>query len=81
MATTRQSAILPGLAGRPASVEEDGQMTNRRAGPLLLVGGTAYAAAYVVIGFTGLSWWVGLLGIGGTALVVLGIKLAAFRSS
>ena len=81
MATAEKSAVLPVLAARPATFEEKGQLTERRAGPVLLLGSTAYAAAYVVVGVTGLSPWGALLTIGGTALVLLGLKLVALRSS
>ncbi len=81
MATTGQTAVLPGLTSRPATSEDSGQLTERRAGPVLLLGGTAFAGAYVVVGVMGLSPWGVLLAIGGTALVLLGLKLVALRSS
>ena len=81
IATAGESAVFPGLVNRPAKFEEKGEPTERRAGPVLLVGGTAYAAAYVIVGVMGLSPWGALLTIGGTALVLLGLTLVSRRSS
>jgi len=53
----------------------------RGAGPILLMSGSAYAAAYVVGGVIGLSPWGALLAIEGTVLVILVLKLVAARTS
>lgn len=81
MATAGQSSVLAGLANKPASFDEKGQSTDRKAGPVLLLSGTAYAAAYVVVGITGMSSWGALLAIAGTGLVLLGLKFVVLRAS
>lgn len=81
MATVGQSAVLPGVVNQPASLPDEKQTVERRAGPVLFLAGIAYAAAYVVAGVQGLSPWDALLAIGGTAFVLLGLKLVAVRSS
>jgi hypothetical protein len=81
MATAGQSAVLPIHTSRPASVEVKRQETERNAGRVLFLSGVAYAAAYVVVGITGLFPWGALLAVGGTALVLLGLGSMIFRSS
>ena len=81
MATVGESAVPSGLVSRPTRFEQKGETTDRGAGPILLMGGTAYAAAYVVVGAMGSAAWGALLAIGGTALLLLGLKLVSFRSS
>jgi len=63
-----------------ASPDAEGQLAAWKAGPMLLLGGTAYAAAYVVMGTTGLSSWAALLAIGATVLTLMGLKFVARRS-
>ncbi len=43
--------------------------------------GTAYASAYIVVGMTGITLWGALLALGGTALVLFGLRLILLRSS
>ena len=81
MATAGQSAVLDGLESRPSRYERNRRSTERGAGPILLMGGAAFAAAYVVVGVAGSSVWGALLAIGGSALVLLGLKLVSLRSS
>ncbi len=81
MATAGQSAVLAGLESRPSRFERNRRSTERDAGPILLMGGTAFAAAYVVVGVVGSSAWGAFLAIGGCALVLLGLKLVSRRSS
>ena len=70
-----------GLARNPRTTNGSGPLEELGAGPILLMSGSAYAAAYVVGGVVGLSPWGALLAIGGTVLVLLGLKLAASRTS
>jgi len=69
------------LLSSPRKTNVSGLLMERRAGPILLMSGSAYAAAYVVGGVIGLSPWGALLAIGGTVLVLLGLKLVAARTS
>ena len=69
------------LLASPRKTNVSGLLMERGAGPILLMSGSAYAAAYVVGGVIGLSPWGALLAIGGTVLVLLGLKLVAARTS
>jgi hypothetical protein len=80
MATVGQSGLDQALIGTSALCPER-RDAEGKAGPVLLLSGTAYASAYVVVGMTGLTAWSAVFAIAGTALVLLGLKLVAFRSS
>jgi hypothetical protein len=79
MATAGQTALRPGIAKQLAS-SGTGERTEQRAGSVLLLGGVAYAAGYLVVGSTQLSPLGGLFAIVGTALVFLGLRSIARQS-
>ena len=80
MEISGQSTFIPVDTVPRASPDADGQLAAWKAGPMLLLGGTVYAAAYVVMGTTGPSSWAALLAIGATVLTMLGLKFVARRS-
>jgi hypothetical protein len=80
MATAGQNALFPGIAKQPGSAGH-GDGAEQTAGPVLFLGGAAYAAAYVVVGSTQLSPLGALFAIAGTALVFLGLRSIARRPS
>jgi len=80
MEISGQSTFIPIDTVPRASPDTDGQSTALKAGPMLLLGGTVYATAYVVMGTTGVSSWAALLAIGATVLTLLGLKFVARRS-
>ncbi len=79
MATPRNLRILPGgrINGLPGrTIREGGGRIAFRpaAGSVLFLGGCTYAAAYLLLGLSGFTAWSGLLALGGTALIVLGLR-------
>ena len=78
MAAPRNLRILPGgringLSNRTVRGGQDRLSLRPAPGPLLFLGGCTYAAAYVLLGLAGFSTWSGLLAIGGTALILVGL--------
>jgi hypothetical protein len=80
MATAGRNALFSGNAN-PTASSGHGNRNEQKAGPVLFLGGAAYAAAYVLVGSTQLSPWGALLAIAGTALVFLGLLSIAGRPS
>jgi len=79
MAAPRNLRVLPGgringLQRRTVTAPGEAVRTRANAGPVLLLGGTTYAAAYLVLGVSGLTGWSGLLAIAGTALILFGLR-------
>jgi len=50
------------------------------AGPALVLGGCTYAAAYLLLGFSGFTAWSGLLAVAGTVLILFGLRRTWERS-
>lgn len=79
MATPRNLRILPGgringLPGRTIRGRVDRLTLRTNPGPTLFLGGCTYAAAYLILGISGLSLWSSLLAVGGTGLILLGLR-------
>lgn len=79
MAAGGESAVLPIIQDSFSAIGGRSQSEEARAGRVLFLGGTAYAAAYVAVGVTGFSSWGVLLALAGTALVLRGLQLVARR--
>ena len=43
-------------------------------GPVLFMGGCTYAAAYLVLGLSGLSTFSGVLALAGTVMILFGLR-------
>lgn len=79
MASPRNLRILPGgringLQRRTATAPGEPVSTRSNAGTVLLLGGTTYAAAYLVLGVSGLTAWSAVLAFAGTALILFGLR-------
>jgi hypothetical protein len=79
MAAPKNLRIFPGgringLGGRTVRGTRGRLVVRPPAEPLLLLGGCTYAAAYLVLGLSGLPSWSGVLAIGGTILILLGLR-------
>jgi hypothetical protein len=79
MAATTETHNLPRAASEFSS-DPRVQRSEERAGPVLLLGGAAYAAAYIVVGLTRVSLWGALLAAAGTGLVLFGLRFIARQS-
>lgn len=76
----RPNRRINSLEATTIAVPERHELTERTAGPVLFLGGTAFAAAYVVLGVTGLTAWGGLLAIAGSVFVLLGLSRLSSRA-
>ena len=79
MAAPKNLRILPGgringLTNRVARGGSTSLLVRPPAGPVLFLGGCTYAAAYLLLGLSGFSMWSGLLAVGGTGLILFGLR-------
>ena len=79
MAAPKNLRILPGgringLTNRVARGGSTHVLARPPAGPVLFLGGCTYAAAYLLLGLSGFSMWSGLLAVGGTGLILFGLR-------
>ncbi|OGS51372.1 MAG: hypothetical protein A3K65_00650 [Euryarchaeota archaeon RBG_16_68_12] len=85
MATPRNLRILPGgringLPNRRIRGVQGGVVARSAPGPVLFFGGCTYAAAYLLLSFSGLSALSGVLALAGTLMIVLGLRKTWERS-
>ena len=79
MAAPKNLRILPGgringLSDRMTRGGSGRLLIRRPPGPILFLGATTYAAAYLSLGLAGLSMLSGLLAVAGTIVILFGLR-------
>jgi len=79
MAAPKNLRILPdgrinGLSNRVTRGGPNRLVIRTPIGPLLFLGACTYAAAYILLGFSGLSMVSGLLAVAGTIVILFGLR-------